>query len=237
MKEILLYSTAAGFATLAGGLAAYFLPKGRPWLAFCGSLAGGLMLAVSLGELFPAARQNIGLLPVLSGTGLGFALLWQGEYFLRLIQPLSASPLLRSAILIAGGIALHDFPEGAAISIGFELQESLGLSILLAIALHNLPEGLAVAVPLAASGQSIGKILLILTAVSLCTPLGAALGLVLAHFLWDFIGALLALAAGAMLYVALCQLLPEAWKNSRFFAMIGVGCGFFMAAIIAFLGA
>ncbi len=235
MREILFYSAAAGFATLLGGLAAYFLPKKRSWPDFFSSLAGGLMLALSLVSLLPGACKSVGPPMAFLGAGLGFALLWFGEALLKLAQPLSASPLLRSAIIIACGIAFHDFPEGAAISIGFELQKSLGFGILLAIGLHNIPEGLAVAIPLLAAGEGMGKILLILTGISLCTPLGAALGLFSAGFLLDYIGVLLGIAAGAMIFVAILQLLPEAWKRRRKFAIIGIMGGIIIAGLISLL--
>lgn len=233
--KLLIYSLIAGFATLLGGMIAYFLPRQKFWLVLCGGLASGLMLAVSLGNLLPAAWDGLGLRPALAGTLAGFILLHLGKIFLEKLKPASASASFLKALLIAGGIAFHDFPEGAAISVGFELQESLGLTILLAIGLHNIPEGMAVGIPMLQNKGSFKSMVLILGAVSLCTPIGALLGIILSGVFKQHLSLLLALAAGAMLYVTLCQLLPDTWKEGKFVTVQGMILGIGLARLITVL--
>jgi len=64
----------------------------------------------------------------------------------------SDSSLLRTGILTAVGIALHNFPEGFAVGSGFGASISLGVMITSVIVIHDIPEGIAMAVPMRAGG-------------------------------------------------------------------------------------
>ena len=55
--------------------------------------------------------------------------------------------LMRTGVLVALGMAIHNFPEGLATFAGSMMDDKLGLSIAAAIAVHNIPEGLAVSAP------------------------------------------------------------------------------------------
>jgi len=60
--------------------------------------------------------------------------------------------LLKSGILIAIGVTIHNIPEGIAVRAGYMHTPQFGLFIALAILLHNIPEGIATALPLCKSG-------------------------------------------------------------------------------------
>ena len=60
--------------------------------------------------------------------------------------------LLKSGILIAIGITIHNIPEGIAVGAGYMHEPAFGIFIALAILLHNIPEGIATALPLCKSG-------------------------------------------------------------------------------------
>ena len=60
--------------------------------------------------------------------------------------------LLKTGILIAFGITIHNIPEGIAVGAGFMHAPRFGFFIALAILLHNIPEGIATALPYAAAG-------------------------------------------------------------------------------------
>ena len=110
---------------------------------------------------------------------------------------------------IALAIALHDFPEGLAIGAGYFAEPGLGVMIALAIGLHNIPEGIGMAAPLWMGGASVQRILLIALLTSLCTPLGAMTGALFFGISSAVIGLAIALAAGAMIYVVVSELLPQ----------------------------
>jgi ZIP family zinc transporter len=142
--------------------------------------------------------------------------------------------LLRVGIFTAIGIAIHNMPEGLVVFAGASSgNENLGFLVAIAIALHNIPEGVTVSVPIKqATGNS--KMAFILSFASgLAEPLGAVVGyLVLSPFLTtSLIGALLAFAAGIMLYISLDELIPAALEyGASHWVILGVGSGMLVMA-------
>ena len=62
-------------------------------------------------------------------------------------KKLDKNRLIRTSVIIALGIAVHNFPEGLAAFVSSLYQPELAVSIVIAIALHNIPEGIAISVP------------------------------------------------------------------------------------------
>jgi len=235
MNELLFMSFLAGAATVLGGGLALVLPRKQGVLAFAFGQAAGIMLAVVCADLLPSALALSGGRAVCSRLAAGVLMLVVFDLFLEGRKGSSAQGFLMTGVLIACGIALHDIPEGMAISAGFLAGGRLGPLLALAIGLHNLPEGLAVALPLLAAGQRPGKVLLLLCGISLCTPAGSLLGFFLCGFFEQRLGGFLAFSAGAMLYIAIKELLPRAWRGDRFFAVMGLLSGFLLLAAVSML--
>jgi ZIP family zinc transporter len=135
--------------------------------------------------------------------------------------------ILRTGMLIAIGISLHNLPEGIAVASGYSYMPEVGLVIAIAIALHNIPEGIAIALPIHIGGASrLGAFRLALLS-GLMEPLGA---LIAAVFLSAFPGLVpfgLAFAAGVMVFITLDELIPIAHEyGHEHFASLGViiGC-------------
>ena len=111
-------------------------------------------------------------------------------------------------------IAIHNFPEGLATGVGFGGDNmSNGLSVAFGIALQNMPEGLAVALALVREGYSRKKGFAIATLTGLVEPIGAFLGVWLVSIFSATLGFILALAAGAMLFVISDEIIPETHSN------------------------
>jgi ZIP family zinc transporter len=140
-------------------------------------------------------------------------------------------------VLVAVGIALHDLPEGMAIAAGHAAHQEAGLLLAVAIGLHNIPEGIAAATPFVIAGVKRRWILLLTLAISFCTPLGTGLGILIIALGEGLISLLLALAGGAMLALALREMIPEAWRLNRLFAGAGflAGCALPTLAALCFL--
>lgn len=111
-------------------------------------------------------------------------------------------------------IAIHNFPEGLATGVGFGGDNmSNGLSVAFGIALQNMPEGLAVALALVREGYSRKKGFAIATLTGLVEPIGAFMGVGLVSIFSATLGFILALAAGAMLFVISDEIIPETHNN------------------------
>ena len=143
--------------------------------------------------------------------------------------------LFVAGIVMALAIALHNVPEGMVIGASYAADDSSliagsGFVLALIIGLHNIPEGMAVSVPLITGGMPKWKAIVATAATGIPTVVGAILGY--------FVGALspigltiaLSLASGAMLYVVVGELLPEAYlmfksKLPATFILIGILVG------------
>ena len=240
MGKILFMSFLAGLATILGAL--MVLVAGRPTerlLAVFLGLASGIMLGVVVLDLIPASLS--------SGTPLALALgLLAGWWLLKIVGwllgrggspagPRDSHYLLRMGYLVAMGIALHDLPEGMAIAVGYATTARLGWVIALAIGLHNIPEGMATAAPLLMGGLSPLGIVAITSLVSLFTPLGSLLGILLVQNSGIVISFLLALAGGAMLFVVIHEIWPESVKRHPNYSRLGGFLGLVIVIILTFL--
>lgn len=86
------------------------------------------------------------------------------------------------------------------------------MSLAIAIAIHDVPEGISIAVPLKEGGVGALKVILLTAFSGLTTGIGALFGAIVGNISQSFISCSLAFAAGAMLYIVSCELIPES-KN------------------------
>lgn len=231
MTQVLVWSMIAALGTAIGSAAVYLMrsPSQRVLDGAVG-FAAGVMVSATLFGLVPAAQQEMGDLGVAAWVVVGFAAIGVMD---RLVPhthtrhadtsgyPSSHDASVHKARLLALALTLHNIPEGMAVGTAFAAGgASLGVPLALAIAAHNIPEGFAVSGPAVAAGAPLRR-----TAV-----LGALTGIVevpamlaaylLAQSVDAAIAPMLAIAAGAMLYVVFDELLPDAARhgNERFVA-------------------
>lgn len=233
MYYIIFLSLIAGLATTLGTLSVLLLGKpGERIFSFFLGTAGGIMMAVVILDLLPSAVSQGSIFMVVLGSFLGLLVMLILDLILSEIYSSSeqennrAKQLLKMGYLIAIGIALHDLPEGMAIAVGYSATEKLGFLIALAIGLHNIPEGMAIAAPLKMGGMRSSKIILLTIFISFFTPLGSFIGYLLVSLSRHFIALLLSLAAGAMTYIVINELIPESIKHHPNFARLGISLGF-----------
>ncbi len=126
----------------------------------------------------------------------------------------------RTGILVFIAMTVHSIPEGVAVGTGFVLQEhphynamGVGTFIAVAIAIHNIPEGLAVAIPMRSAGASLGRCFGAAFLTSLPQPLAAIPAVLLAWFFEPLMPFLMGFAAGAMIFLVILELIPEALET------------------------
>ena len=105
--------------------------------------------------------------------------------------------------------------------------------VAVAIALQNIPEGLAVAMPLRAAGASRRRAIAWASLSGLVEPLAAAVGVWFAGMLNGMLSFGMALAAGAMIFVASDQLIPESHRTESKLPSLGMISGFVLLAVLS----
>lgn len=270
-----LLTLLAGLATGVGSVIALVSKRTTPrFLSISLGFSAGVMIFVSLVELFADARLQLALLWGSQGGYWGAICGFFGGMALiaaidRLVPP-SVNPhearsreaavyeardshacddssasnrgarLLRTGVLTAFVVALHNLPEGVATFFASLQDMRLGLTIALAIAIHNIPEGIAISVPVYYATGSRRKAFWYSFGSGLSEPLGAVLGYLLLRPLLGgpTFGLILASVAGIMTYISLDELLPSAREfGESHLAMLGLAGGMGVMAISLALGA
>jgi len=224
----LLFSLLAGSATGVGAVPALFLRDLSP--AVKDGMLGfgaGVMLAASFFSLLNPALEHAlaehtvvaSLAMVGGGFLLGAVLFSLADLFLPhehfIIGPEGGDPKrLRRIWLFVIAITLHNFPEGMAVGVGFGGGEmARGLALAAGIALQNMPEGLVVALALIAEGYRRRSAVLVALLTGLVEPVGGAVGGGLLLVADALLPVMLALAAGAMVYVISDEIIPETHRQ------------------------
>ncbi|MGZ8898534.1 MAG: ZIP family metal transporter, partial [Limisphaerales bacterium] len=201
--------------------------------------AAGVMIAASFWSLLEPAieilehRDATAWLGVAIGflTGAGFIRL--ADRLLPHLHPgayeLSAAEgpptAWRRSTLLLTAMTLHNIPEGAAVGIAFgalahpdyalSVTMAGALALTLGIGLQNVPEGLAVAMPLRQQGSSKLRAFFFGQASAAVEPIAAGVGALLVIQTGWILPYGLAFAAGAMVFVAVEELIPESQSHGN----------------------
>ncbi|MFA6738937.1 MAG: ZIP family metal transporter [Bacilli bacterium] len=222
-----------GLTALGAGLVFFFKTINRKALNLMLGFAGGVMVAASFWSLLSPAidlAEEMGSISWLVAA-IGFIM---GGLFLFLLdrfmphmhlgakQAEGSKSSLKRSILLVLSITLHNIPEGLAVGVAFGavaagipgagLMGAVALAI--GIGLQNFPEGAAVSVPLRREGLSRWKSFLYGQASGLVEPISGVLGALLVIAIRPILPYALAFAAGAMIYVVVEELIPEAQCGS-----------------------
>ncbi len=231
-----------GLTGLGGAAVFLFKRNNQKVLGVMLGVSAGVMVAASFWSLLSPAFELSGtpLVP-LAGFLSGGAFLYLANRFLPFLhgQPDSDAAPWRRCSLLVTAITLHNIPEGLSIGVAFGaavLQpETLPAAVALAvgIGIQNIPEGAAISLPLRREGISRGKSFLASLLSGVVEPLAAVLGAALAVAMRALLPYALSFAAGAMLFVVVDELIPEAQtKKSGHAATIGALLGFALMMVL-----
>lgn len=217
-------------ATALGAATVFLFKKDIPHgmqRAFLG-FAAGVMIAASVWSLLIPAMEmaeNAGSpawIPTAGGFVLGAAFLLVLDRLLPHLHPGSSEPegmkssLARTTMLVLA-VTLHNVPEGLAVGLAFGLAGensamslSGALALSLGMALQNFPEGAAISLPLKKEGLSNTRSFVYGALSGIVEPIAGVLGVLAAGAVTGIMPWLLAFAAGAMIYVVVEELIPEA---------------------------
>ena len=235
--------------TALGSAFVFFMKKEMPPLVqkILLGFASGVMVAASMWSLIiPAIEMGSGtsaVVPPTIGLLAGFAVLLLIDYITPHIHPTGEEEGPRSKLSrttkLALAVTIHNFPEGMAVGVAiagalnanFSMAGALALS--LGIAIQNVPEGAIISMPLRAAGNSRLRAFGIGSLSGVVEPLGGALVLLLASAATATMPYLLPFAAGAMLYVVIEELIPEASEGEHSnISTIGFALGFALMMVL-----
>jgi ZIP family zinc transporter len=210
----------------------FFFRKGIPEKvsqAFLGFAAGVMIAAAVWGLLIPAIEETadesaFAWLPVSVSFVMGILFLMLLDRVIPHIHPTSgtregAESGAKKSTLLLAAVTLHNIPEGMAIGLSFALASqnmdnpavvSSAIALAVGIGLHNFPEGAAITLPLRQDGLSSKKSFGLGCLSGAVEPLFGFVVMFFAAQLLPVMPWLLAFAAGAMLYVVVEELIPEA---------------------------
>ncbi|MBQ9120196.1 MAG: ZIP family metal transporter [Lachnospiraceae bacterium] len=191
--------------------------------------AAGVMVAASVWSLLiPAMNQSehmgkLAFVPAVVGFWLGILFLWLLDLITPHLHLNAAAPegpksnFSRTTMLVLA-VALHNIPEGMAVGVVYaawlsgdvEMTVSAALALSIGIAIQNFPEGAIISMPLRAEGASKKKSFLYGVISGVVEPLAALVTILLAGLIVPILPYLLSFAAGAMIYVVVEELIPEA---------------------------
>lgn len=244
----LLICVAAAAATMIGGLSVFTARDNNPrMLAFGLAFAGGAMVYISLVEIFWKSLSAFSeVMPDKQAYSYATIFFFLGVGLLVFIDRVVPNPhndltapdeavsrrrLRRTGLLAAMAITVHNFPEGMATFFAALDDPVLGGSLAFAIAIHNIPEGISIAIPVYYATQNKRLTLLACLGSALAEPVGALVGyLLLAPFLSPVVfGGVFGVIAGAMVFLAMDELLPTAKQYARghdavYGMVIGMAC-------------
>jgi ZIP family zinc transporter len=201
---------------LATGLGALpFLAARHPtrsWLARANAAAAGFMLAASVALFAQGGSDNVP--QTVLGAVVGVVFIALTRRLLRShgdvhVATLSGVDAVRAFLIIAVMTA-HSFAEGVGVGVSFGGGTALGIFITVAIAVHNIPEGLAISLQLVPRGASIRSAAAWSVFSSLPQPLIAVPAFVFVEAFTGVLPAGLGFAGGAMVWMVVSELLPEA---------------------------
>lgn len=214
--------------------------------------ASGVMIAASIWSLLqPAIKmsEEQGKIPWLAPS-IGFMI---GIVFLLLLdsliphlhlnsdKPEGLSSKLKKTTMLVLAVTLHNIPEGMAVGVvfaGMLAQNSLitlagAFALSIGIAIQNFPEGAIISMPLKEEGMSKGKAFILGMLSGIVEPIAAIITLLITNLVVPVLPYILAFAAGAMIYVVVEELIPEA-QNGEHTNIGTVGCaiGFVLMMIL-----
>lgn len=240
--------------TTAGAACVFFL-RGqiRPSVqkALLG-FASGVMVAASVWSLLIPAMDmsesmgKFAFFPAAAGLLLGVGFLLGMDRLiphLHLGSEKAEGPActLKKTTMLVLAVTLHNIPEGMAVGVAFAGMLSDSVEITLAgafalsvgIAIQNFPEGAIISLPLSSDGESRKKAFTMGTLSGIVEPAAGGITILLARYIEPVLPYLLAFAAGAMIYVVVEELIPEASEGEHSnIGTIGFALGFVLMMVL-----
>lgn len=216
--RVFLYALITAISTGFGAFPFFFVKKmPKKWLGWSGAVASGIMLAASFRLMNEGINYN--LYKTIIGVLIGLVFILLSQKWLSRHEDLHVGKLkganAKKSLMIVGVMTIHSFAEGLGIGVSFGGEEGFGVFMSFAIAVQNIPEGLAISLVLIPKGINIWKAAGWSVVSSLPQPLLAIPAFLFVTAFKPILPVGLGLAAGAMIWMVLSDLVPDALKHAK----------------------
>ncbi len=156
-------------------------------------------------------------------------------------EPEGLPSRLKKTTMLVLAVTLHNIPEGMAVGVVFAgllagtegITAAAAMTLSVGIAIQNFPEGAIISLPLAGAGGSRRRAFCYGMASGMVEPVAAGVTILLTGFIVPLLPYLLSFAAGAMIYVVVEELLPEASEGTHSnVSTLGFAAGFLIMMIL-----
>ena len=252
MNILIFYALAATLGTwlvtaLGAAMVVFFRSPSPKAMNMMMGFASGVMIAASFWSLLqPAIEQaeaagNPAWLVATLGFLTGAVFMWCSDkvvtYARNRADGGQPNERINRILMLVLSITLHNIPEGLAVGVafgalgnGFSPEGLMGAAtVALGIGLQNFPEGAAVSLPLRREGYSRSRAFLLGQASGMVEPIAGVLGAILVVYVQTLLPFALSFAAGAMVLVAVHELIPECQRHRNdcpYLSTMGIVCGF-----------
>lgn len=216
--------------TIIGALLVFFMKKeiNKKIEIIIYGFAAGVMMAALIWSLIIPAIESSSVIPVVVGLVLGVGTFYLMDLYFNKKKKINN-------LMVA--VTLHNIPEGMAVGVAFASYLVGGLSLAAAyalaigIAIQNFPEGSVVSFPLLKQGFSKRKAFMYGFISAVFELLGTLVTLLFTNFVVVILPYMLSIAAGAMMYVIVVELIPESNDKSKL-NVIGFLIGFIIMMLL-----
>ena len=218
--QVFVYALITAIATGLGAIPFLFVKSvSDRFVAYSNAIAAGLMMGASFGLV--SEGTHYGRLETLGGAVIGVLFILATQRLLAdqdeeaLVFGAATGESARKMLLMMIVMTVHSFSEGVAVGVSFGGGVTLATLITVAIAIHNIPEGVAITAVLRPQGISVPKCAGWSVISSLPQPLMAVPAFLFVEAFRPALPWGLGFAAGAMLFMVLVELLPEAFDQGH----------------------
>ncbi len=214
--------------------------------------AAGVMMSASVWSLLIPAidlageQGKIEWLPAAGGFLLGIAFLLLLDTIIPHLhldnkKPEGIKSKFKNETMLVLAVTLHNIPEGMAIGVvlaaavtgNVSMTMASAIALALGIAIQNFPEGVIISMPLKTEGKTKGKAFLDGVLSGVVEPIAAIITILLTGLVTPILPCVLSFAAGAMIYVIVEELIPEAQEGEHSnIGTIGVAIGFVLMMVL-----
>ena len=209
IKIAILVSLLGGVSSGLGGiLTSIFRVNNIKYISALQQITAGIMTGIVCFEMLPQAFKIANIFIGIMGLFIGINVIYFIDRFINSRKARNNNKYIVSLVIMIS-MAFHNIIEGLAIGTSFSYSISMGVTVIIAIILHDIPEGIVVGISNNIAGKSKLSNIYNTILVGLVTGIGAFLGKLIGNVGDIFISVSLCVAAGVMLYIISCELIPE----------------------------